>query len=146
MMGENEGKNDMLRFIAATVETLRDQMATKSELRRLEEQMATKSELRRLEEQMATKSELRRLEEQMATKSELRQLEERMTTKMDAGFAAVRGDIERIALRLDTIERALSTRLSQIETEVSRLRSVVYLLVKDQPELLRLLGTEPPLV
>ena len=84
----------------------------------------------------------RRLEERMATKSELRRLEE----KMEAGFTAVRGDIERVSLRLDTIERALSTRLSQIETEVSRLRSVLYLLVKDQPELLRLLGSDPPLV
>src|SRR5881397_834295 len=128
-MEENEGRNDLLRFIASTVESLRDQMATKSDLRRLEEGMATKSDLRRLEERMATKSELRRLEE-----------------KVEAGFTAVRGDIERVSLRLDTIERALSTRLSQIETEVSRLRSVLYLLVKDQPELLRLLGTDPPLV
>jgi len=102
-MDETEDKNDVLRFIATTVGTMRDQMATKSELHRLEE-------------------------------------------KMEAGFIAVRGDIERVSLRLDTIERALSTRLSLIETEVSRLRSVLYLLVKDQPELLRLLGTEPPLV
>ena len=115
-MEENEGRNDLLRFIASTVESLRDQMATKSDLRRLEEGMATKSDLRRLEE------------------------------KMEAGFTAVRGDIERVSLRLDTIERALSTRLSQIETELSRLRSVLYLLVKDQPELVRLLGTDPPLV
>ena len=128
-MDENEGKNNLLQFIATTLETMRDQMATKSELRQLEERMVTKSELRRLEERMATKSELHRLEE-----------------KMEAGFIAVRGDIERVSLRLDTIERALSARLSLIETEVSRLRSVVYLLVKDQPELLRLLGTEPPLV
>ena len=106
-MGENEGKNNLLQFIATTLETMRDQVATKSELR---------------------------------------QLEERMVTKMEAGFIAVRGDIERVSLRLDGIERALSTRLSQIESEVSRLRSVIYLLVKDQPELLRLLGTDPPLV
>ena len=119
-MDGNEGKNDLLQFIATTVETMRDQMATKSDLRQLEERMATKSDIRRLEERMAT--------------------------KMEAGFTAVRGDIERVSLRLDTIERALSARLSLIETEVSRLRSVVYLLVKDQPELLRLLGTEPPLV
>ena len=128
-MDENEGKNNLLQFIATTLETMRDQMATKSELRQLEERMVTKSELRRLEERMATKSELHRLEE-----------------KMEAGFTAVRGDIERVSLRLDSIERALSTRLSQIESEVSRLRSVIYLLVKDQPELLRLLGTDPPLV
>ena len=122
-MDENKGNNEMLKFIATTVETMRDDMAT-------------------MRDQMATKSELRHLQEQMATKSELRALEE----KMEVGFTTVRGDIERVSLRLDTIEHALSTRLSLIETEVSRLRSVVYLLVKDQPELLRLLGTEPPLV
>ena len=122
-MDENKGNNEMLKFIATTVETMRDDMAT------MRDQMATKSELRHLQEQMATKSELRRLEE-----------------KMEVGFTAVRGDIERVSLRLDTIERALSARLSQIETDMSRLRSVIYLLVKDQPELLRLLGTEPPLV
>src|SRR2546426_891579 len=107
-MHENEGKNDMLKFIAATVETLRDQMATlRDQMAAMGGQMATmvtKSELRQLEEHMATKSELRRVEERMATKSELRRLEE----KMEAGFTAVRGDIERVALRLDTIDRALS--------------------------------------
>jgi hypothetical protein len=132
-MDENGGRNDLLQFIATTVETMR-------------EQMATKADLRQLEERMATKSDLRQLEERMATKTDLRQLEERMVTKMEAGFTAIRGDIERVSLRLDTIERALSARLSQIETEMSRLRSVLYLLVKDQPELLRLLGSEPPLV
>jgi hypothetical protein len=38
----------------------------------------------------------------------------------------------------------LRARLDQIETEMSRLRSVVYLLVKDKPEMLRLLGQTPP--
>ena len=41
------------------------------------------------------------------------------------------------------IERMLSARLDRVETEVSRLRSVVYLLVKERPELLRLLGETP---
>jgi hypothetical protein len=96
-----------------------------------------------MRDEMGTmRGEMRTMRDQMATKSDLRRLEE----KTEAGFVAVRGDIERVALRLDTIERALSARLSLIEVEVSRLRSVVYLLVKDQPELLRLLGTEPPLV
>ena len=123
-MNGNEGKNDLLQFIATTVEAMRGQMD------RMEGRMGT------LEERMGT------LEERMATKSELRRLEE----KMEAGFTVVRGDIERVSLRLDNIERALSVRLSQIETEMSRLRSVLYLLIKDQPELLRLLGSEPPLV
>ena len=44
----------------------------------------------------------------------------------------------------NAIERTLNSRLNHIESELSRLRSVVYLLVKDRPELLRLLGQEPP--
>jgi hypothetical protein len=34
--------------------------------------------------------------------------------------------------------------MSQIETDVSRLRSVVYLLVKDDPNMLRILGQPTP--
>ena len=93
--------DDLLTFIAATIESMRDQMATKSDIARLED-------------------------------------------KIDVGLTAVRGDIEQVHLRLDAIERALTARLGQIETEVSRLRSVVYLLVKDRPEMLRLLGQTPP--
>ena len=66
-----------------------------------------------------------------------------LDNRMEAGFTAVRGDIERVHLRLDSIERMLSARLDRVETEVSRLRSVVYLLVKERPELLRLLGETP---
>ncbi|HEX8845773.1 MAG TPA: hypothetical protein VF791_14065 [Pyrinomonadaceae bacterium] len=116
-MSEQESNNhNLINFIAATVETMRDQMATKSDLSSLREQMATKSDLSALRDQMATKSDI----------------------------AAVRGDIEQIQLRLDSIERALRARLDQIEVEVSRLRSVVYLLVKDRPDMLRLLGQTPP--
>jgi hypothetical protein len=60
--------------------------------------------------------------------------------RIEVGFTAVRGDLERVHLRLDSIEKMISARLDRVETEVSRLRSVVYLLVKDKPELLRLLG------
>lgn len=42
--------------------------------------------------------------------------------------------------QIDPIERAVQARLDQLETEMSRLRSVIYLLVKDKPEMLRLLG------
>ncbi len=113
-----DDSKDLLNFIASTVETMRDQMATKSDLARVESG---------LEAKMATKNDLARLE-----------------AKMDAGFAAVRGDIEQVQLRVDSIERALRARLDQMETEISRLRSVLYLLVKDKPEMLRLLGQTPP--
>jgi hypothetical protein len=96
-MSEVSEKTKLLRYIAATVEEMRDKMATKDDIARLE-------------------------------------------AHLEVEIAAVRGDIEQIHLRLDSIEKTLTARLGQIETEVSRLRSVVYLLVKDKPELLRLLG------
>ncbi|HZN12351.1 MAG TPA: hypothetical protein VFC61_11775 [Blastocatellia bacterium] len=80
------------------------------------------------------------IRDQMATKDDLAQLEARMTSKLEVETTAIRGDIEQVQLRLGTVERAVSTRLGHVETEVSRIRSVVYLLVKDQPDLLRLLG------
>jgi negative regulator of genetic competence, sporulation and motility len=130
-MSDQSDNNGLLNFIVTTLEDMREQMVTKSDL----EQMATKSDL----EQMATKSDL----EQMATKNDLVYLETRLVNKLEAEITAVRGDIEQVNLRLDSIERTLSARLSQIEAEVSRLRSVVYLLVKDKPEMLRLLGQPP---
>ena len=101
MSDQEPENNNLINFIAATVETMRDQMATKSDIARLE-------------------------------------------SKLEVETAAIRGDIEQVHLRLDSIERTLRARLDQIETEVSRLRSVVYLLVKDKPEMLRLLGQTPP--
>jgi hypothetical protein len=101
MSQQPEENENLLNFIASTIEMIRDQMATKSDVARLED-------------------------------------------KIEVGLTAVRGDIERVDLRLDSIEKTLSTRLNQIEAEVSRLRSVVYLLVKDKPDMLRLLGQTPP--
>jgi len=110
-MSEQEPENNnLIKFIAATVESMRDQMATKADLA------------------------------QMATKSDIALLE----AKLDEKTTAIRGDLERVNLRLDSIERALRARLDQIETEMSRLRSVLYLLVKDKPDMLRLLGQTPP--
>lgn len=99
-MNEQPDNDNLLNFIAATIEAIRNQMATKSDIARLED-------------------------------------------KLEAENTAVHSDIEQVHLRLDPIERALSTRLGQIETEMSRLRSVLYLLVKDKPEMLRLLGQSP---
>jgi hypothetical protein len=95
MSEEKPNNNNLINFIAATVETLRDQMVE--------------------------------MRDQTATKSDLAQLESRLTTKLEAEITAVRGDIEQVHLRLDSIDRALKTRLGQIEAELSRLRSVVYL-------------------
>jgi len=69
-------------------------------------------------------------------------IEERMATKaqLEAATTAVRGDIEQVHLRLNTMEYSVSSRVEQVETELSRLRSAVYFLGKDRPEILRLLG------
>ena len=115
-----------IEFIAATVESMREQMATKDDLAQL---------------QRETKRDLAQL--QRETKSDLAQLEQRVTRKLDAGITAVRGDIERVAVRMDTLDRSVSLRSTAIQAEVSRIRSVVYLVVKDQPDLVRLLGNEP---
>ena len=162
-----EPDDTLLRFIASTVEHLRDRMATKDDLVDLRDRMTTKEDLVDLLGRMATKDDLVDLRDRMTTKEDLVDLRDRMATKedlvelradfraelrgtasrlesrMDAGFTAVRGDIERVWLRLDTVGHGLHTRLSRLETDVSRIRSVTYLLVKDQPDLLRLLGTEP---
>ena len=153
-----ESDKNLLNFIATTVEALReridtisDQMATKVDLANLRDEMAT------LRDQMATKKELAALRAEittefaavraeMATKQELAALRAEMATKDDLRRLEVimDGKFEQVYLRLDSIERGMGSRMGQIESEVSRLRSVVYLLVKDQPDMLRLLGPPAP--
>lgn len=65
-------------------------------------------------------------------------IREEMATKADV--TVLRGDIEQVQLRLDGIEHSMSSRFEYVEGELSRLRSAVYLLGKDRPEVLRLLG------
>lgn len=88
-----ENNSELIGFIASTVEAMRDQMATKSDIARLE-----------------------------------------------ATSAAIRGDIEQVQLRFDSIEHSVNSRFEHVEGEISRLRSAVYVLGKDRPEVLRLLG------
>ena len=110
-----QDNNNLIDFIATTVETMRAQMATRSDIETLE-------------------SSLQTLESSLQT----------LESSLNAKTTAIRGDIERVQVRLDSIDRALSTRMGFIETELSRLRSVVYLLAKDKPEMLRLLGQSTP--
>ena len=56
MSDERPNGEDLIGFIATTVETMRDQMATKSDLIKLNGQMDT------MRDQMATKDDLSRLE------------------------------------------------------------------------------------
>ncbi len=100
-----EENENLLNFVAATVEMIRDRMATKDELAKVEA---------------------------------------RLNQKIEVEITAVRGDIEQVHLRLDGIEKAVSSRIGHVEAEMSRMRSVLYLLVKDRPDMLRLLGQSPP--
>lgn len=151
-MSEND---KLINFIANTVEGLRqrvdtisEQMATKVDLANLRDEMAT--ELAAMKDQMVTKdelaAELAALKAQMATKDDLAALRIEMATKSDLGRleTTMRGEFEQVHLRLDSIDRRVDTRIGQVETDVSRLRNVVYLLVKDKPDMLRLLGRPDP--
>ena len=130
---------NLLQFIASTVETLRQRIDTMSE------QMATKVDLANLKDEMEARIE--RLRAEMATKEELARVANdvsRLESNLDAKTTAIRGDIEQVHMRLDSIDRGVNNRIGQVEVDVSRIRSVVYLLVKDKPEMLRLLGQSNP--
>ncbi len=130
----DDGENPkLLQFIASTAEAIRDRLTgIESRMGGLEDRMgALESRMGGLENRMGS------LESRTGS---IDNRVDSIANRMEAGFTAVRGDIERVHLRLDSIERMLSARVDRVETEVSRLRSVVYLLVKDRPELLRLLG------
>lgn len=148
-MSEND--QNLITFIASTIEVMREQMATKDDLVRLEsrmeimrEQMATKEELAAVKDQLA--AQLAAVEDQMATKEDLAALRIEMASKNDLARleTTMHGEFEQVHMRLDSLDRRMDTRMGQIETDVSRLRSVVYLLVKDKPEMLRLLGQPTP--
>jgi hypothetical protein len=75
-MTNHPDDNNLLSFVAATVESMRDEMATKDDLAR------------------------------MATKDDLAELESRLVEKIEVETTVIRGDIEQVHLRLDSIERA----------------------------------------
>ena len=93
----SESNDNLIGFIASTVERLRDDLAT--------------------------------MRGEMVTRN-----------TFEAAITAVRADIEQVHLRLDSLEHTMSSRVEHVESELSRLRSAVYILGKDRPEVLRLLG------
>jgi hypothetical protein len=168
-----EENENLLKSIASTVEIMRDRMATKDDLTRFAtkddlQSFATRDDLDRFAtkehlERFATKEDLERfstkedfdslreqvsflggqvedVRDRMATKNDLTRVEDRLGVET----TAIRGDIEQVHLRLDGIDRSLALRLDHVESEMSRMRSVLYLLVKDRPDMLRLLGQAPP--
>jgi hypothetical protein len=137
----SENDKNLINFIATTVEALRarvdtisDQMATKVDLANIKDDLAN------VKDQMATKDDLLRIE------SRLNNVSDQMATKNDMGRleTTMHGEFEQVHIRLDSLDRGMGSRMGQIETEISRLRSVVYLLVKDKPDMLRLLGQPTP--
>jgi hypothetical protein len=162
LMAEPNDQN-LLNFIASTVETLRVRidsiseqmagmatgeqmagMATKVDLANLRDEL--REEMATMKEVMATKDDLARLESQMATKDDLARLESRMATKDDLARVetTMHDEFERVHIRIDSLDRGMGSRMGLIESDVSRLRSVLYLLVKDNPDMLRLLGQPHP--
>ena len=79
-----------------------------------------------------------------AMSERLNVIEGRMVTieHHDASITVVRGDIEQVQLRLDSMEHGIAARYENVEGEISRLRSSVYVLGKDRPDVLRLLGRQ----
>jgi hypothetical protein len=160
----SENDKNLINFIATTVETLREQfesmrvqMVTKEDLAVFKEQVATKKDLAEVKDQVARiETRVDRIESQMATKDDLDTL--RKETKDDIailkGEMATKDDLnrlettmqefEQVHLRLDSIDRSVANRIGQVESDVSRIRSVVYLLVKDKPDMLRVLGKPIP--
>ncbi|MDT5156777.1 MAG: hypothetical protein QOH51_1134 [Acidobacteriota bacterium] len=127
-----EENRNMLNFIASTVEMIRDRMATKDDIVRLD------ARIENLEVKV----------DSLAVKVDNLEVKvNRLEVKVDrleVETTIIRGEVEQVHLRLDGIERTLASRLDHVETEMSRLRSVLYLLVKDRPDMLRLLGQTPP--
>jgi hypothetical protein len=113
-----EENENLLNFIASTVEMIHDRMDT-----------------------LATKEELAGVESRLTSRIDGLEVK---VDKLEVDVTIIRGDVEQVQLRLDGIERALSSRLGNVEAEMSRMRSVLYLLVKDRPDMLRLLGQSPP--
>jgi len=79
-----------------------------------------------------------------AMSERLNAIEGRMVTREhhDASITSIRGDIEQVQLRLDSMEHSIASRFENVEVEISRLRSAVYVLGKDRPDVLRLLGRQ----
>lgn len=139
-----ESNNEVIGFIASTVEAIRDRVDV------IEKGMATKEDLARLDgrfdvlagrfDVLADRVDV--IEQGMTTKRDMARLEGRFNQRLDVATTSIRGDIEQIQLRLDSMEHRISSRDEHFDAEISRLRSAVYVLGKDRPDVLRLLGRQ----
>jgi chromosome segregation ATPase len=161
MSNQQSGDNEsLLRHIASTVRDILDRMVTKEEFEPVREQVThltgqvthltgqvthLTGQANHLTEQVGfLGGQVEEIRDRMATKEDLARVGARLEHKIEVEVTAARGDIEQVHLRLDSIDKALSSRIGHVESEMSRMRSVLYLLVKDRPDMLRLLGQAPP--
>ena len=89
-----EENENLLNFIASTVEMIRDRMATKDDVARLD------SRIDKLETTMATKDDIARLD------SRIGKLEVKVD-KLEVTTTIIKGEVEQVHLRLDGIEKAI---------------------------------------
>ena len=136
----SESNDNLIGFIANTVEKLRDDVGTlRDEVGTLRHDVGT------LRDDVGTlRYEVGNIRREMATKADLARLEGKLSERIEVNTISIRGDIEQIQLRLDTMEHSVSSRFEHVEGEISRLRSAVYLLGKERPEVPRLLGQINP--
>lgn len=57
------------------------------------------------------RDEVTTIRDQMATKEDLARLDGRLSEKLDASTTGIRGDVEQVHLRLESIEHAVSSRI-----------------------------------
>ena len=98
----SDSNSELIGFIASTVETMRDELVA------LRDQMATKEDLARLDGRLTERIDT--IERRMATKEDLGRLEGRFTERLDVATTSIRGDIEQIQLRLDSMEHSIASR------------------------------------
>lgn len=92
MSDKEPENNNLINFIATTVETMRGEMME------MRGQMVTKSDLEPVREEIAyIGGQVETMRDQMATKSDIARLE----SKLEVETTAIRGDIEQVHLRLD---------------------------------------------
>ena len=149
----DSNNSELIGFIGGRFESMADR------LNAIEAQMATKEDLARLEGRVdviagrvdviagrvdVIAGRVESIEERMATKEDMARLEGRFSERLNVVTASIRGDIEQVQLRLDSMEHRISSRDEHFDAEISRLRSAVYVLGRDRPDVLRLLGHQTP--
>ena len=135
---------NLLNYIASTAEMILDRMATKDDIARLDPKIdGVEARLDAKIDGVEVRLDAKIDGVEARLGSRMDGLETRMD-RLEVKVTAISGDLEQVHLRLDSIDRAVSSRLGHFEADMSRMRSVLYLLVKEEPNLLRMLGYMPP--